>query len=93
MIKSTTQGTATISYDNWTASTPTPRVMINSSTHYELSDNVVLIQGRYIVGSSGDKQLMVSIDPATIERKLAIRGLNAQIEGRTLKSKTYFETL
>jgi len=31
----------------------------------------------------------VSIDPAAIERKLAIRELNAQIDGRTVKSHTY----
>ena len=88
MNDSTTQITMSIPTDEWASSEP-PRVLISSNTQYELSDQVVLIQGQYVRGPSGNEQLMVSIDPATIERKLAIRELNAQLEGRTVKSHTY----
>jgi hypothetical protein len=88
MVKTTKHNTSSISYDGWTTLISPPRVMINSNTHYELSDNVVLVKGQYVIGANGVKQLMVSVDPATIERKLAIRELNAQLEGRILKSHT-----
>lgn len=93
MVKTTKQNTTSISYAGWTTLVSSPRVMINSNTHYELSDNVVLLKGQYVVGANGIKQLMVSVDPATIERKLAIRELNAQLEGRISKSQTQVDTL
>jgi len=88
MNKSTTQSTMSTNLNKWTRSEP-PQVFINSNTRYELSERVVLVQAQYVSGPSGSKQLMVSIDPAAIERKLAIRELNAQIDGRTVKSHTY----
>ena len=89
MTKLTTRSTMSISFNEWAESELPPRVLISSNTQYELSDQVVLIQGQYVNELSGEKQLMVSIDPATIERKLAIRELNAQLDGRTVKSHTY----
>jgi hypothetical protein len=93
MIKLATQSTMSISFNNWTESKEPSRGVIASSTQYELSDQVVLIQGRYVCGESGDKQLMVSVDPVAFERKLAIRELNAQLEGRNPKSQTFASTI
>ena len=94
MIKLTTQSTMSISFNDWTESAEPSRGVIASSTQYELSDQVVLIQGRYVSGESGDKQLiMVSVDPVAFERKLAIRELNAQLEGRNPKSQTFTGTI
>lgn len=86
MINIDTQSTMSVSFSGWTESKEPSRGVVASITHYELSDQVVLIQGRYV---SGDKQLMVSVDPAAFERKLAIRELNAQLEGRDLKHQTF----
>ena len=87
------QATASISFNDWTRAEEPPRVAFSSNTQHELSGHVVLIQGKFINGPSGDKQLMVSVDPAAIERKLAIRELNAQLEGRPIVSQTFAESL
>lgn len=92
MDKTKKSNTTSISYDEWTPLKDQPRVMVNLNTYYESSSNVVFIKGQYVVGANGIKQLMVSVDPATIERKLAIRELNAQLEGRVLKSQTQLLT-
>jgi hypothetical protein len=88
MDKVSNATTTSISFSEWTSLTTLPSVVIKPNTVFEMSDNVVLIKGQYVVGADGVKQLMVTVDPATIERKLAIRELNAQLEGRILKSHT-----
>lgn len=88
MTKPEILNTLSVSISDWTEPTIIPRVLLTSNTNYELSDQVVLVQGKYIKRESGDNLLVVSVDPASIERKLAIRELNAQLEGRTIKSQT-----
>ena len=86
MINLSTQPTASIPYKEWVETKNSPPVMIKSSTSYEPSNQVILIQGKYV---NEGNHLMVAISPASIEKKLAIRELNAQLEGRTIKSQTF----
>jgi hypothetical protein len=50
-------------------------------------DDVVLLKGKYVVGRHGI-EVEVSVNQASIDRKLAIRRVNRQLEGRTVKSNT-----
>jgi hypothetical protein len=59
-----------------------------SGTKGELKEDVVLVQGRY-VSVRNYRELLVSVAPTEINRKLAIRHINEQLEGRTSKSNTY----
>lgn len=50
--------------------------------------SVVLVQGRYIKEGPNADKLLVTVDPAAIDRKIAIRQLNDRLEGRTPRSDT-----
>jgi hypothetical protein len=39
------------------------------------------IQGQYIAGSVGDGEVVVHVDPVALDKKLAIREINAQLDG------------
>ena len=41
----------------------------------------VMLQGTFVRGTNGDRELMVAADPRVVERKLAIRAINARLEG------------
>ena len=49
----------------------------------------VLVPGRY-VARDGKRELTASFEPKAIDRKLAIRKINGQIEGVTAKSNTSY---
>jgi hypothetical protein len=51
-------------------------------------DGRLMVQGRLIQESQGRYQVVVTIDPAAVDRKLAIRKLNDQLEGRSPQSNT-----
>jgi hypothetical protein len=75
------------SIGQWTQEAEIPRIKGPSQTKGELNENVILLQGQLVNGPSG-RELLVSVAPAVINRKLAIRQINGQIEGRTMKSNT-----
>lgn len=56
------------------------------------SEGVLMIQGHYVAQEKGGVQLVVTVDPAAIDRKIAIRMVNDQIEGRTPRSNTLADT-
>jgi len=64
----------------------------SSDTSGHSRQEVVLVQGRYVQGIYGESEVSVSVVPATVERKLAIRQINEQLQGRTLQSNTIVET-
>lgn len=52
------------------------------------ADGRLMVQGRLIQESQGRYQVVVTIDPAAVDRKLAIRKLNDQLAGRLPRSNT-----
>lgn len=49
----------------------------------------LMVQGRIVqVGQGGDTLLSVTIDPAAVDRKLAIRKMNERLEGHSPRSNT-----
>lgn len=70
----------------WTTVQLHPNQSIASSpdvTRGVSSESVVIVQGRY-----DGAQLIVSVDPIAIDRKVAIRQLNDQSDGRMPASNT-----
>lgn len=64
----------------------------STDTRGPSSEGLLLVQGRYVAQDKGGVQLVVTVDPAAIDRKIAIRRVNDQIEGRTLRSNTLADT-
>lgn len=74
--KSTTDSTGA-----WVKADELPRVAVSSMTQAIGSNNVVLLQGKYVQGAHGQQELTVSVDPVALGRKLAIREMSAHLEG------------
>lgn len=55
------------------------------------SEGKVLVQGRIVGLRGADTQLVVMVDPGSVDRKLAIRRMNDQLEGRSPSSNTDVE--
>ena len=54
------------------------------------SDGKLMLQGRIVTNPrGGGKQVVVTVDPIAIDRKLAIRRMNERLEGHSLRSDTY----
>lgn len=69
---------------SWVASTiRTPTI---SSSTTIASTHVVLIPGKYVTGTFGQAELSVSIDPASLERKLAVMKMAAELDGQVVTS-------
>lgn len=89
MATSTSKQPATsLSIGRWTQENEAPRLKPSSETKVELNEEVVLLQGQYVVGQTG-RELVVSVAPATVNRKLAIRQINGHLAGWTVKSDTF----
>jgi hypothetical protein len=80
--------TTSFSISRWTLQTEKPHLKPASETKGELNGDVVLVQGRYFTGNGG-RELVASLTPATVNRKLAIRQINMQLKGGTVKSDTF----
>jgi hypothetical protein len=89
MIRSPTQLETCKPLDEYNKYKEPPRITISSNTRYQISDQILFVQGQHVIDSSGERKVMVSIDPGAIDRKLAIRELNAQLEGRIINSQTF----
>jgi hypothetical protein len=87
MTKGTREVTTSVSISNWTTQHTAPRVVSRSDTNSALSQDVVLISGR-LISTDGANEVLISVEPATIDRKLAIRNLNRALQGETVKSNT-----
>lgn len=56
------------------------------------NEGVLMVQGRYVAQANGGVHLVVTVDPAAIDRKLAIRQVNDRIEGRSSRSGTFADS-
>lgn len=57
-----------------------------TDTRGMLNRGAVVVQGRYVDGGT---RLVVTMDPAVVERKLAIREINDKLEGRAPRIVTF----
>lgn len=77
-----------------TTSTPTEtwvmsenkQLMVSSTTWISESNCIVMFQGKNVKGPRGQNELLVSIDPASLERKLAVLKMTAQLDGQSVTS-------
>jgi hypothetical protein len=81
--------TAVITSDNWVN---TPLVHFHSGTGKTsvLSDpNAVIISGQSRVSGEGKAEIVLSVDPSAVTKRMAIRKLNEELEGRYSPTDTY----
>jgi hypothetical protein len=80
-----------------TTSTPLPKSwtefdisspVIASTTKANMSNHVVMLQGKEVTNINGHRELLVYIDPVSLERKLAIIKITAQLDGQVVTSTT-----
>lgn len=71
----------------WTVEEHTPRVKLHSETRVVEKGDAFVVTGS---ASSGvvSQGIKVSIAPAAVSKKLAIRKLNSEVEGWTARSNT-----
>lgn len=62
------------------------QLMVSSTTWVNESNCVVMFQGKNVIGARGQNELLVSIDPASLERKLAVLKVTAQLDGQSVTS-------
>jgi hypothetical protein len=75
----------------WVRVNETPRMAEARTTVGISAKDVVLIPGRLVRGRPGSaekSEVQLSIEPRSVSRKLAIRRLNDQMEGRSIPSTT-----
>ena len=75
------------SFGVWTVQEHIPRAKLHSETKAVEKDDAFVVAGS---ASSGvvSQGIKVSIAPATVSKKLAIRKLNSEVEGWTARSNT-----
>lgn len=59
---------------------------VSSTTGVSESNCVVMFQGKPVIGTRGQNELLVSIDPASLGRKLAVLRVTAQLDGQSVTS-------
>jgi hypothetical protein len=81
--------TAVTTSDNW-VSTPSVRMRPGVGKTSVLSDpNAVIILGQSRVGGGGRAEIVLSVDPSAATKRMAIRKLNEELEGRYSPTDTY----
>lgn len=60
--------------------------VVSSVTRVSEPNCVVVFQGKDVKGMRGQNELLVSIDPASLERKLAVLKMTAQLDGQSVTS-------
>ena len=81
-----------VSPGGWTLVEPQQKTAPNSDTRGTSNEGVLLLQGRMIAQASGSAHVVVTVDPAAIDRKLMIMKLNDRLEGRTPRSDTFADS-
>lgn len=76
----------------WTLVDQPQSFALPSDTRGTSNQGVLMVQGRFVEQVQGGAQFVVTVDPAAIDRKLAIRKLNDRLEGRTPRSDTFADT-
>lgn len=72
----------------WLPTADVPRQLAPTDTRGVSNEGVVIMKGS-ILAYDGKTHFVVTVDPSAIDRKLAIRKLNDQIEGRSSLSETF----
>lgn len=65
-----------------------PKPLAPTDTRGVSNEGVVIMKGR-VLAHDGTMHVVVTVDPSAIDRKLAIRKLNDQIEGRSPLPDTF----
>ena len=65
-----------------------PKPLAPTDTRGVSNEGVVIMKGR-VLEHDGTTHVVVTVDPSAIDRKLAIRKLNDQIEGRSTLPDTF----
>ncbi len=87
-VKTVTTVSGSLSSGAWRLTEgPHAKTYSNDTTGIS-AEGRLMVQGRLVEGSQGGYQVVVTIDPAAVDRKLAIRKMNDQLEGRSPRSNT-----
>lgn len=60
----------------------------SADTRASSGGDFLFLRGKLVEGQGGEKELVVSMNPAEVERKLAIRQANTQPRGSALDTNT-----
>ncbi len=81
--------TAVMTSDNW-VTTKLVRFHSGAGKTSVLSDlNSVIISGQSHVSGGGKAEIVLSVDPAAVTKRMAIRKLNEELEGRYSPTDTF----
>ena len=79
-----------MSISKWSSSLDAaPRVVVKADTSSRASHDKIMLSGKLIEQTGRGTMVQVSVEPAAVEKKLAIRRMNEKLEGRTIKSTTF----
>ncbi|WP_145931056.1 hypothetical protein [Immundisolibacter cernigliae] len=81
-----------VSATGWKLVDQPQSVALPSDTRGTSNHGVLMVQGRIVEQVQGGAQFVVTVDPAAIDRKLAIRKLNDRLEGYTPRNDTFADT-
>lgn len=56
---------------------------LGSAMHSQRNRDSVVLQGRFVVSSSGQAEVVVSVDQKAFRRAMLVRDINNHVEGRT----------
>lgn len=62
--------------------------VVSSKTKVNSSSYVVMLQGKCVTGTRGQNELSVSIESVSLERRLAVMKMAAQLDGQAVTSTT-----
>lgn len=62
--------------------------LVASITRACESNYVVMFEGKNVTGTRGQNELLISIDPESLTRKLAVIKMTAQLDGQTVTLTT-----
>lgn len=80
-----------ISSDGWQTVDLQQKAASPADTRAVSNESVLMMQGRYIECPQGGVQIVITVDPAAVDRKIAIRQMNDRLEGRSPRSDTFID--
>lgn len=75
-------------YSRMNAEAASARPLLPSSTHVPDLQNMIVLQTECRVGPTAPSGVYLTVSPAQIEKRLAIRSLNVEIQGGPLANST-----
>lgn len=83
----------TINSGNWQAAQLFVPQVIATDTRGSSTDGRVMVHGRLVTRADGKDQVVVDLDVAAIDRKLAIRQANDRLEGKPPRVGTSWDSI